>query len=236
MLYLRSINRFILISLAFLGLSVSPANAALLNSYDFTNDLSDTLGNGNDLVASGGTVGGGRYSFGLNQGLRLTSALPSTTDYGIEVRFLGSDSFNGYNKVFDFQDLTSDHGLYVLNSSVSFYTAAGAAGSVSLNSDFTLGLERTGTTLNGFIDGVSIFSVSDLGGQAVSALNILNFFEDDNATGQREAFMGSADFIRIHNDSSTFTAPSAVPVPAAVWLFGTALIGLVGFGRRKKAA
>ena len=26
---------------------------------------------------------------------------------------------------------------------------------------------------------------------------------------------------------------SPVPVPAAVWLFGTALIGLVGFGRRK---
>jgi hypothetical protein len=28
----------------------------------------------------------------------------------------------------------------------------------------------------------------------------------------------------------------AVPVPAAVWLFGTALIGLVGFGKRRKAA
>jgi len=30
--------------------------------------------------------------------------------------------------------------------------------------------------------------------------------------------------------------PSAVPVPAAIWLFGTALIGLVGFGKRKMAA
>jgi len=26
---------------------------------------------------------------------------------------------------------------------------------------------------------------------------------------------------------------SAVPIPAAIWLFGTALIGLVGFGKRK---
>ena len=34
---------------------------------------------------------------------------------------------------------------------------------------------------------------------------------------------------------SDFT-PSAVPVPAAVWLFGTALIGLIGFGKRRKAA
>jgi hypothetical protein len=27
-----------------------------------------------------------------------------------------------------------------------------------------------------------------------------------------------------------------VPLPAAVWLFGTALIGLVGFSKRRKAA
>jgi hypothetical protein len=31
------------------------------------------------------------------------------------------------------------------------------------------------------------------------------------------------------------TPVGAVPVPAAVWLFGTALIGLVGFGKRRKA-
>ena len=30
--------------------------------------------------------------------------------------------------------------------------------------------------------------------------------------------------------------PSAIPIPAAIWLFGTALIGLVGFGKRRKAA
>lgn len=29
---------------------------------------------------------------------------------------------------------------------------------------------------------------------------------------------------------------SAIPVPAAVWLFGTALIGLVGFSKRREAA
>lgn len=38
-------------------------------------------------------------------------------------------------------------------------------------------------------------------------------------------------------DGSTLTlaAPSAVPVPAAVWLFGSGLLGLVGVARRKKA-
>ena len=29
---------------------------------------------------------------------------------------------------------------------------------------------------------------------------------------------------------------SAVPIPAAVWLFGTALIGLIGFNKRRKAS
>ena len=35
-------------------------------------------------------------------------------------------------------------------------------------------------------------------------------------------------------DAIAFAEISAVPVPAAVWLFGTALIGLIGFGKRRK--
>ena len=37
-------------------------------------------------------------------------------------------------------------------------------------------------------------------------------------------------------DNVSLHALNAVPVPAAVWLFGTALIGLVGFGKSRKAA
>lgn len=33
----------------------------------------------------------------------------------------------------------------------------------------------------------------------------------------------------------TSSLPSAVPVPASVWLFGSGLLGLIGFARRKKA-
>ena len=29
--------------------------------------------------------------------------------------------------------------------------------------------------------------------------------------------------------------PSAVPIPAAAWLFGSAILGLLGIARRKKA-
>ena len=42
---------------------------------------------------------------------------------------------------------------------------------------------------------------------------------------------GSTPFI---GDNGNAT-PSPVPIPAAAWLFGSALVGLVGIGRRKKA-
>jgi len=35
--------------------------------------------------------------------------------------------------------------------------------------------------------------------------------------------------------AATSAAPAAVPVPAAMWLFGSGLLGLVGVARRKKA-
>jgi hypothetical protein len=38
------------------------------------------------------------------------------------------------------------------------------------------------------------------------------------------------------NVSGTFGAVAAVPVPAAAWLFGSALLGLAGVGRKRKAA
>jgi hypothetical protein len=70
-------------------------------------------------------------------------------------------------------------------------------------------------------------------------------------TGATDAYLGETLGIRLINnndiDLSGLDRWSAevdfddvqlsvnpVPVPAAVWLFGTALIGLVGFGKRRK--
>ena len=51
------------------------------------------------------------------------------------------------------------------------------------------------------------------------------------------AVSGGTSLIRAL-DNSTFVAyeGSVVPVPAALWLFGSGLLGLVGVARRKKAA
>jgi len=40
-----------------------------------------------------------------------------------------------------------------------------------------------------------------------------------------------------HNTSGlAFASPNPIPIPAAVWLFGTALIGFVGMSRRRAVA
>jgi hypothetical protein len=66
-----------------------------LASYDFNGDLTDTLGSGPDLVELGGTISGGRYSFSADQGLKLSSGLPSTTVYAIEMKLQG-EGLDGY--------------------------------------------------------------------------------------------------------------------------------------------
>jgi hypothetical protein len=43
------------------------------------------------------------------------------------------------------------------------------------------------------------------------------------------------EFIPLYEDAYIILAGSAVPIPAAAWLFGSALVCLVGVGRRKKA-
>lgn len=66
---------------------------------------------------------------------------------------------------------------------------------------------------------------------------LLDFFsfvrltDDPDLDGQTGNTVG-ADIDAVGAISSAPPVPQ-VPVPAAVWLFGTALIGLVGFGKRK---
>lgn len=49
-----------------------------------------------------------------------------------------------------------------------------------------------------------------------------------NAASGNYLDITSFDFGSLNNE------PSVVPVPAAAWLFGSALLGFIGFGRRKK--
>jgi hypothetical protein len=55
--------------------------------------------------------------------------------------------------------------------------------------------------------------------------------EGTNSAAPPEVF--TLNDIVLTADGHLMNAPSAVPIPPAVWLFGTGLLGLVGVGRRK---
>ena len=47
------------------------------------------------------------------------------------------------------------------------------------------------------------------------------------------AFFGGPVPFTTASGTVTVTSPSAVPVPAAIWLFGTGILGLIGFSKRR---
>lgn len=223
-------------AMAFL-LGAAAAQGAILKSYDFTTGLGDSLGNGTVLAAAGGTVGGGLYTFGPNQGLRLTDALPSTTTYGLEMRLRFDDSIAAWAKLIDFQDRTSDDGLYIWANNPVFTPISDQLGTINPGAFFDIALERAGGFLTVFLNGSQVFHIEDWGNNAVSANNILNFFLDDNMANHDcplEVFAGAVDFIRIHDDRSTFGV-TPVPVPASLPLLAAGM-GLFGLMRRRKRA
>ena len=81
-----------------------------------------------------------------------------------------------------------------------------------------------------------LFDTNPVGVDATGAMDeSVFFFLDTEATNYD--FSGQFDMLCadtgcVSSLYSTF-APSAVPIPAAVWLFGSGLIGLIGIARRK---
>jgi hypothetical protein len=78
-------------------------------------------------------------------------------------------------------------------------------------------------------------TVQDAG--AVGTTSELFGFTANGSSGKLQSYiLGTAGLSA--NGTLTFTAnpTSAVPLPAAVWLFGSGLMGLVGVSRRRKAA
>lgn len=121
-----------------------------------------------------------------------------------------------------------------------FFNAAGwhtQAGTVSVASDDGAGsatLDMTGWTVNwngGDIDmGQGAAAILSCG---VDCATGDSFVLDYSAVVPDGGFAGVAYQLHL---TGTVGGSSAVPVPAAVWLFGSGLLGLVGVARRRKAA
>ena len=85
-----------------------------------------------------------------------------------------------------------------------------------------------------FLDGVEVGFGADGGISGWTFLGVIDA-AGFNSVEFREINGKAIEVLTIRTDDVTFGV-SAVPVPAAVWLLGSGLLGLVGMARRKKAA
>ena len=112
-------------------------------------------------------------------------------------------------------------------------TATGNPGEVLANIPFDWGAPVTTTpcgVANCDIPVVALMQLTPTGNPGEFSVITL----DGDGTGTPGTAMTAGPFVGF---SPTFSGiATAVPVPAAVWLFGSGLLGLVGVARRKKAA
>jgi hypothetical protein len=209
MLYLHSFNRFILISLALLGLSVSSVNAAVVSA--------------DDAIFGAGSVTRDTIS-GLDW-LDLTlSTNRSYTDVSGQFGVGGDFEGWGYATTSDVADL---------------YTSAGGTGPYNGSPGSDIVWIADLLVLWGITSSSALYQLSYAITSTVLSepLHYMTYLYDDSSpsgddfalTESFTIFVGGSSF----DKGSALIRTSVVPVPAAVWLFGTALIGLAGFGKRK---
>lgn len=232
MLYLRSFNRLILISLALIFSAASQAapmyytfTGTVTSYYDSAGIIDDTYGDSMggfvfptvEYVYLVDTAEDGTYT--LNNGTTYTPSDNSSTDYNRD--YFYTDFVSG--SLID----EKDGGYFNDPNNVA---------------EFNMGIDMD--FHDGGTDYTYLYGGSD--DDLVLVYNYGGLFADwiigYSVTGHERVYDSSASG-QISSIDSTLTlssissfAPNPVPIPAAIWMFGTTLIGLVGFGKRRKAA
>ena len=226
MLYLRSFNRFILIGLTLLGLSVSTAWAATVQSFgagtavtavDYRAEFEVELGSYNPYSEDG-------LSFSnANNKLEI-------------VEFMGT-SHLGFAGV---DDSSIVYGGNMITPLAISTQGGGELSGLEFNIGTGFAANHTGGYWETYRD---LVLVGSGGFNVLDWEEEITFYDSSgfdtlliamiNTSTLPTAFTNN-NFIAI--DHLVARTLSPVPVPAAGWLFGTALIGLVGFGKHRKAA
>lgn len=145
------------------------------------------------------------------------------------------DSVDGDDGVIDGSGLDGD----------SYFSNSGANGISFIFDEVALGDLPTSVGIV-WTDGAgsTTFEAFDAGGISLGSITMLIADGSNNGETAEDTFFGATNGggisrIFISNSSGGIEVDhlqygaSVIPLPAAVWLFGTALIGLVGFGKRK---
>ena len=197
-------------------------------SWSFNNS-GQMVGTAGTLTNPGASAGSAAPTPGSNNtlqqstqffGLQFNFLAPTLnslagTAYGLGMYTVGAPANGYYASIFSFPVLEAQWG--------GTYIRLGQASG---------GVTFSGTLSGCFIVPGSNPTVTDCHFD-IYANEYIDAIEDPESAG----FAGwTAQWHLQGNNSLVYTAPTAVPVPAAVWLFGSGVLGLAGFARRKKAA
>lgn len=240
-----------------LFLAVWDNSAAGTYSYvqDLGYNINTFLPNGNVAVSAldgGPAVGDKTPVIGMNQAFS-TSFLSSFTGLTSDLRWnvvaydnqASNFSTNTRRLVTTTQIGTANAGA-ITNSGLNTVTSNVGTAATTLNCGTALiGCSSTSTLLKGATFGNTLGNGGLSTSQGLGGTLEMMYITQVGTTptnGTAAAFdffdnaYGRATWNLASNGTLTYDidgAPAAVPLPAAVWLFGSGLLGLVGIGRRK---
>jgi len=234
------------LTLGTLSIGFSPA-AMAVSTYDAAASLSLTLTGVTGTGGTGTTVTSGWsvVAIGDDFGGAVTSVVGDATAGGTTsvvdpVSMSISDSILQSSTAFGTatNGFSSTDALTNLEMSVTNFS--GQALNFSFDYDIIATASATGddamadvlVELLGFgiVDILAEASANSISGPVSDDASVSGSFNFTLGAGNRQIFTGVAGgFV------DSIGAASAVPVPAAVWLFGSGLLGLVGVARRKRA-
>jgi len=251
-----------LVSLAITLILSTSVNASIVSSLPHTGtpDWSDVTFSGTSMVVNGSgissTLTTAPYKgvwFGWLAGQNLPSWTPGSSSDGNYLSFDASFSSNAtdwsayfYDKnhyaAFNFAETGCDgnqFSCYGLTGNAGVSVAHAGATSLDADStfiplDLTLPHSYEFLMKNGLvsyrIDGAVVYSGLAYELSLSSPALIIGDSSGSTGTGQGSMIFYSVAFNNTVQDNALV---SSVPAPAAVWLFGSGLLGLVGFARRK---
>lgn len=235
-----------LIAAAFLGFT-SFANAAF---YDFTREGND-LERGYATFVSGvtgfeaGVTGGNPMALGLT--ITASSTIDDQDPFAIGVPddqafvYMDGTTSGGPGGLGVCGDLRANQTCepngddnQMPGETISITSTIAGTGITGLTFTGDHGDIVDGTILKLTLDGTL---QADIDLFLLGATNNLTFLAlSSAATSLSYEITGSGAQIYLSSLTTDFITTSTVPVPAAAWLFGTALIGFVGMSRRRKIA